>query len=172
MPPLWALMPEVSLYRVHLKHLKIFRKKSHYAKEGCLCFSEREALIKLICVLPHPALLFSFSSFLLPYLPSFPISSSPLLHLLFPFFPTGILQKESKFPRMVCRLNRDLHGLVTALKPTKTTKTLIADGQPVTSRGLDCEVRYCLSRTTLSKSHWFDVLASTSPTVLKILPNS
>ena len=54
-------------------------------KEGCLCFSEREALIKLICVLPHPALLFSFSSFLLPYLLSFPISSSPPSSL--PFFP-------------------------------------------------------------------------------------
>lgn len=68
---------------------------------------------------------------------------------------------------MVCRLNRDLHGLVIALKPTKTTKTLIADGQPVTSRGLDCEVHYHLSRTILSKSCWFDLLASTSPTVLK-----
>lgn len=89
-----------------------------------------------------------------------PLSSSPL-------HPTGILRKESKFPRMVCRLNRDLHGLVTALKPTKTTKTLIADGQPVTSHGPDCEVHYHLSRTTLSKSSWFDHLASTSPTVLQ-----
>lgn len=109
-------------------------------------------------------LLFSFSFF-------FPIPSllcpiphpSPPPHL----YLTGILRKESKFPRMVCRLSRDLHGLVTALKPTKTTKTLIADGQPVTSLGLDCEVHYHLSRTILSKSCWFDLLSSTSPTVLQ-----
>lgn len=83
---------------------------------------------------------------------------------------TGILQKETKFPRMVCRLSRDLHGLVTDLKRTKTTKTLIAGGQPVTTRGLDCEAHCHLSRTTLSTS--FDLLASTSPKVLKFLLNS
>lgn len=94
----------------------------------------------------------SYSSLLFSPSSSFPPLSSPPL-------PTGILQKESKFPRMVCRLSRDLHGLVTALKPTKTTKTLIADGQPVTSRGLDCEVHYHLSRTTLCKSYWFDLFA-------------
>lgn len=89
------------------------------------------------------------------YLFSFFLSLPPPL---FPFLPTtltGILQKETKFPRMVCQLNRDLHGLVTALKRTKTTKTLIADGQPVTIHGLDCEVHYRLSRTTLSTSCWF-----------------
>lgn len=106
---------------------------------------------------------FSFSSF--SSLPSLP--SLSLCCPLFLLYLTGILQKESKFPRMVCRPNRDLHGLVTALKPTKTTKTLIADGQPVTSHGPDCEVHYHLSRTTLSKSCWFDLLASISPTVLQ-----
>lgn len=105
---------------------------------------------------------------ILSYCFLFPSSPFLLLPLSsFPLHPTGILRKESKFPRMVCRLNRDLHGLVTALKPTKTTKTLIADGQPVTSHGPDCEVHYHLSRTTLSKSSWFDHLASTSPTVLQ-----
>lgn len=111
------------------------------------------------CYFPSSSLFFSFSS------PSFP--SPSLLCPPSPLYLTGILQKESKFPRMVCRLNRDLHGLVTALKPTKTTKTLIADGQPVTSRGLDCEVHYHLSRTTLSKSCWFDLFGFHSPTVLK-----
>lgn len=100
----------------------------HSVKEGCLY------------------LFFSFSPFFLFPLSPFPFSPTTL---------TGILQKETKFPRMVCQLNRDLHGLVTALKPTKTTKTLIADGQPVTIHGLDCEVHYRLSRTTLSTSCWF-----------------
>lgn len=103
----------------------------HYVKEGCL----------------H---LFSF------FLSLFPSFCSPSLFSLFsPTTLTGILQKETKFPRMVCQLNRDLHGLVTALKPTKTTKTLIADGQPVTIHGLDCEAHYRLSRTTLSTSCFF-----------------
>lgn len=117
----------------------------HYVKEGCL----------------H---LFSF------FLPLFPPFCSPSLFSLFsPTTLTGILQKETKFPRMVCQLNRDLHGLVTALKPTKTTKTLIADGQPVTIHGLDCEAHYRLSRTTLSTScFFFDLLASMSPKVLKV----
>lgn len=53
---------------------------------------------------------------------------------------TGMAQKENKFPRMVCRQTRSLHGLVTAPKPTKTTKTLIADGQPMTGLGLDCDI--------------------------------
>lgn len=117
----------------------------HYVKEGCL----------------H---LFSF------FLSLFPSFCSPSLFSLFsPTTLTGILQKETKFPRMVCQLNRDLHGLVTALKPTKTTKTLIADGQPVTIHGLDCEAHYRLSRTTLSTScFFFDLLASMSPKVLKV----
>lgn len=119
---------------------EVLKKKLRYVKGGCICFSKRKSIIKLTDVLLSHPLFFSLSSLSLPSLLCPP---SPL-------YLTGIPQKESKFPRTVCRLNRDLHGLVTALKPTKTTKTLIADGQPVTSRGLDCEVHYHLSRTTLS----------------------
>lgn len=42
---------------------------------------------------------------------------------------------------MVCHPTKNLPGLVTAPKPTKTTKTLIADGQLVNDLGLDSETQ-------------------------------
>lgn len=86
MPPLWVGMPVVllSLSRVNLKQ-RVFRKKSRHVKEGCICFPERRALMKLTCVLPR--LLLSLLLF-----------SSPLPSLLPPFLLFSPLSSFSPFP--------------------------------------------------------------------------
>lgn len=67
---------------------------------------------------------------------------------------TGMGQKENRFPKTVCHQTRNLHGLVTAPKPTKTTKTLLADGQPMTDRGLDCDIQSFAAKDTFFFSVW------------------
>jgi len=91
-------------------------------------------------------------------------------------FSTGMGQKENRFPKMVCHQTRNLHGLVTAPKPTKTTKTLLADGQPMTDRGLDCDIQSFAAKGTFFFSmvywYWFNLLASDFPAAFLFLPIS
>lgn len=98
-----------------------------------------------------------------------------LVSFLFPF-STGMEQKENRFPKMVCHQTRNLHGLVTAPKPTKTTKTLLADGQPMTDHGLDCDIQKHLQQKTPFFSivywFWFNLLASDFPAAFLFLPIS
>lgn len=74
----------LTLSRVTLKQ-RVFRKKSRHVKEGCICFPERRALMKLTCVLPR--LLLSLLLF-----------SSPLPSLLPPFLFFSPLSSFSPFP--------------------------------------------------------------------------
>lgn len=105
------------------------------------------------------------------------VTSQNLIQFLFFFLsPTGMGQKENKFPKTVCPQTRNLHGLVTAPKPTKTTKTLLADGQPMTARGLDCEPQNHLQQQkpffSMVYWYWFNLLASDFPAAFLFLPIS